>query len=142
MEINKIPKATQTDLPVGSCLVRQEPPTAVDMKPYIKFASGNEYFASNKSLSERQVGRLKARNSKLPSEGSELLASKFRFKDGHLEILLSSTDKAKPYFTWFTPHLHPSCCADVALHLTQNKPIICGHPGKLAKTLFYKGCHH
>ena len=85
---------------------------------------------------------LDPRNAKLPKEGTELLASKFRFKNGHLEILLTTTDKTNPYFTWFTPHLHPSCCVDVALHLDQNKPIVCGRPGKLARALFLKGCQH
>ena len=141
LEINKIPKATQTDLPIGSCLVRQDPPVPVDMKAYLKFAVSNEHFGSPNPLTDRQIGRLTARNARLPSEGSVLLCSKFRFKSGHLEILLKSTDNSKPYSTWITPHLHPSCCADVGLHLTQNKPIISGHPGKLAKALFLKGCH-
>ena len=138
---NQLTPASAT-LPIGTHIVDNSQTTPVDLKPYIKFSTCNEHFGSNKALTERQIKSLKIKNLKMPKEGSEMIISKFRFKNGYLEVLAHSAEKGNNYAMWFAPHLHPSCCENISKYLETNKPIIIGTPGKLARDLYLKGCHH
>ena len=142
LETDKKLTPQSTELPIGSCMYMQEQNVPIDLKSYVKYSVANDHIGSNKSLSERQIMRLKIRNSKMPNEGTDLIASKFRFKSGYLEMLLKPINPENSYSTWVAPHLHPNCCLNVTRHLENNRPIITGKPNKLARALFLKGSHH
>ena len=131
-----------TALPVGSHIVDNTQAKSVDFKNYIKYSTCNEYIGSDKALTNRQIKHLKIQNAKLPKQGSEMMITKFRFKNGYLEVLAQSTEKDSKYSMWFEPHLHPSSCANISDYLETYKPIISGRPGKLARSLFLKGCQY
>ena len=141
-EHKNVDTPVSTAIPIGSCIYDNTVVQKLDLDPYIKTAPYNEHFGANKPLTIRQVKKMKIQIRNIPPTGSELIATKFRFKDGHLEILVKPTDPKSQYATWIAPHLHPLICMDVTSHLEQNKPRINGSPGQLDRKLFLKGCQY
>ena len=68
-----------------------------------KYSLQNKGIALPKQLSDRQLHGIIKHIAKLPEEGTLLKVTKSRFKDGHLELLLTSDN----YHLWFSLYMHP-----------------------------------
>ena len=107
----------------------------LDKEEYIKYAKINNTFAINKNISIRKHHKLQKSIDKTPQQNEILIANKYRFKNGHLEINLRSEENGK-YSTWISPHLHPNICTPVANYIESHKVKISGNPEKLIKSVY------
>jgi DNA repair exonuclease SbcCD nuclease subunit len=78
----------------------------------------------------RKHHKLQKSINKSPKQNEILVANKFRFKNGHLEINLMSEIDGN-YSTWILPHLHPNICIPVDNHQIK----ITGNPEKLINSV-------
>ena len=69
-----------------------------------KFAANNQGMAVHKEMSQKQITQMAKHISKLPPEGTTLTVTKSRFKEGHLELLMTGQNG---YFIWIRLYLHP-----------------------------------
>ena len=107
----------------------------IDKDQYIKYVKSNNTFAINKNISMRKHHKLQKSIEKSPKQNEILIANKFRFKNGHLEINLMSEINGK-YSTWISPHLHPNICLPVANYIENHQIKITGNPEKLINSVY------
>ena len=118
-------------------VISDVPDNEVNMKLYNKYVSCNNNIASNKPLTDSQINNIIKNSDKTPPTGSEMEVTKLRFKEGHLELLVSTTELPSKFSTWIQPRLHPNICPMVCQFLEANpKMRISGSPKKLVRKLF------
>ena len=107
----------------------------IDKEQYIKYAKINNTFAMKKNITIRKHHKLQKSIDKTPQQNEILVANKYRFKNGHLEINLKSEENEK-YSTWISPQLHPNICTPVANYIESHRVKISGNPEKLIKSVY------
>jgi hypothetical protein len=83
----------------------------------------------------RRYHKLEKSIQKTPKQNEILIANKFRFKNGHLQVNLISEINDK-YSTWISPYLHPNICEPVIKYIENHQVTITGNPEKMIKSVY------
>jgi len=88
-------------------------------------------------LPAKVATRLEKHSQQLPDMDTELEITKARFRSGHLQVLMTSTQD-KSYNFWMEPRLQPGICKQITEHMSVNNHLrVVGSPDKLVKKLYF-----
>ena len=98
---------------------------SIDAAHYVRNAPYNSGLAVKQHLTPRQLRKELKKNRKFPEEGGDLVATKFRIKDGGLQIFVrdDSEDDATNGF-WFFPRENPTVSDAITTYVSENLRIV------------------
>ena len=119
------------NIPKYTVIIGDDPVHNIDLTPHKANCMKNSGFAASDILSPREVFLLKKHRESMPSVDAEFNITKLRYKNGHLEVLMTEENNAKHCY-WISPSSHPIISPTIASFLAISKLRIHGSPKRMS----------